>query len=46
LDIIKPFAAIVDMEMTRGGWRPGKSDGLVDNEWGFTNQMIRQIQAL
>lgn len=45
-DIIQsPFAAIVDLEMTR------VVDGdLVkvlawyDNEWGFTNQMIRQIQ--
>jgi glyceraldehyde 3-phosphate dehydrogenase len=45
-DIIKSsFAAIVDLEMTR------VVDGdLVkvlawyDNEWGFTNQMIRQIQ--
>ncbi|MEO7264481.1 MAG: glyceraldehyde 3-phosphate dehydrogenase NAD-binding domain-containing protein [Ferruginibacter sp.] len=44
-DIIQsPFAAIVDLEMTR------VVDGdLVkilawyDNEWGFTNQMIRQI---
>ncbi|MBW4360624.1 type I glyceraldehyde-3-phosphate dehydrogenase [Flavobacterium taihuense] len=47
-DIIKsPFAATVDLEMTR------VVDGdLVkvmtwyDNEWGFTNQMIRQIQEL
>jgi glyceraldehyde 3-phosphate dehydrogenase len=47
-DIIQsPFAAIVDLEMTR------VVDGdLVkvlawyDNEWGFTNQMIRQIQEL
>ena len=45
-DIIQsPFASIVDLEMTR------VVDGdLVkiltwyDNEWGFTNQMIRQIQ--
>ena len=41
------FAAVVDLEMTR------VVDGdLVklmvwyDNEWGFTNQMIRQIQEL
>ena len=47
-DIIQSsFAAIVDLEMTR------VVDGdLVkilawyDNEWGFTNQMIRQIQEL
>jgi glyceraldehyde 3-phosphate dehydrogenase len=47
-DIIKsPFAATVDLEMTR------VVDGdLVkimmwyDNEWGFTNQMIRQILEL
>lgn len=47
-DIIQsPFAAIVDLEMTR------VVDGdLVkvlawyDNEWGFTNQMVRQIQEL
>ena len=47
-DIVKsPFAAIVDLAMTR------VVDGdLVkvlawyDNEWGFTNQMIRQIQSL
>lgn len=47
-DIIKsPFASTVDLEMTR------VVDGdLVkimtwyDNEWGFTNQMIRQIQEI
>lgn len=47
-DIIKnPFASIVDLNMTR------VVDGdLVkvltwyDNEWGFTNQMIREIQTL
>ena len=47
-DIIKStYAAIVDLEMTR------VVDGdLVkvlawyDNEWGFTNQMVRQIKAL
>ena len=47
-DIVRsPFAAIVDLEMTR------VVDGdLVkilawyDNEWGFTNQMIRQIQEI
>ena len=44
-DIVKSsFAAIVDLEMTRV-----VNDDLVkvlawyDNEWGFTNQMIRQI---
>ena len=44
-DIVKSsFAAIVDLEMTRV-----VDDDLVkvlawyDNEWGFTNQMIRQI---
>jgi glyceraldehyde 3-phosphate dehydrogenase len=47
-DIIKSaFAAIIDLEMTR------VVDGdLVkvlawyDNEWGFTNQMVRQVLAL
>jgi glyceraldehyde 3-phosphate dehydrogenase len=47
-DIIQsPFASVVDLEMTR------VVDGdLVkvlcwyDNEWGFTNQMIRQIREL
>ena len=47
-DIVKStFAAIIDLEMTR------VMDGdLVkilawyDNEWGFTNQMIRQIQEI
>ncbi|HJS52950.1 MAG TPA: hypothetical protein VJ765_00360, partial [Chitinophagaceae bacterium] len=47
-DIVKnSFAAIVDLEMTR------VVDGdLVkilawyDNEWGFTNQMIRQVQEI
>jgi glyceraldehyde 3-phosphate dehydrogenase len=47
-DIIQSsFASIVDLEMTR------VVDGdLVkilawyDNEWGFTNQMIRQIQEI
>jgi glyceraldehyde 3-phosphate dehydrogenase len=46
-DIIRsPFATIIDSTMTR------VVDGdLVkvlawyDNEWGFTNQMIRQIQT-
>jgi glyceraldehyde 3-phosphate dehydrogenase len=47
-DIIKSaFATIIDLEMTR------VVDGdLVkvlawyDNEWGFTNQMVRQVLAL
>jgi len=47
-DIVQsPFSSIVDLEMTR------VVDGdLVkllawyDNEWGFTNQMIRQIQQI
>jgi len=45
-DIVKSsFAAIVDLEMTR----VVDSDlvkilAWYDNEWGFTNQMIRQIQ--
>lgn len=47
-DIVQsPFASIIDLEMTR------VVDGdLVkilawyDNEWGFTNQMIRQIQEV
>jgi len=47
-DIVKSsFAAIVDLEMTRV-----VNDDLVkvlawyDNEWGFTNQMIRQIREI
>jgi glyceraldehyde 3-phosphate dehydrogenase len=47
-DIIKsPFASIVDAEMTR------VVDGTLvkvlawyDNEWGFTNQMIRQVHEI
>lgn len=47
-DIVQsPFAAVVDLEMTR------VVDGDLikimawyDNEWGFTNQMIRQIQLI
>ena len=47
-DIIQsPFASVVDTEMTR------VVDGDLckvlawyDNEWGFTNQMIRQIKAI
>ena len=44
-DIIKsPYAAIVDMEMTRVvDGDLVKVMAWYDNEWGFTNQMIRQI---
>ncbi len=44
-DIIQsPFAAIVDLEMTRVvGGDLVKIMAWYDNEWGFTNQMIRQI---
>jgi glyceraldehyde 3-phosphate dehydrogenase len=44
-DIIKsPYAAIVDMEMTRVvDGNLVKVMAWYDNEWGFTNQMIRQI---
>jgi glyceraldehyde 3-phosphate dehydrogenase len=44
-DIIKsPFAAIVDLEMTRVvDGDLVKIMAWYDNEWGFTNQMIRQI---
>lgn len=46
-DIIKSaFAAIIDMEMTRVvGGSLVKIMAWYDNEWGFTNQMIRQIKA-
>lgn len=47
-DIIQsPFASVVDLDMTRV-----VDDDLVkilawyDNEWGFTNQMIRQINEI
>ena len=44
-DIIQsPFAAIVDLEMTRVvDGDLVKIMAWYDNEWGFTNQMIRQI---
>lgn len=44
-DIIKsPYASIVDMEMTRVvDGDLVKVMAWYDNEWGFTNQMIRQI---
>ena len=47
-DIIKsPFAAIIDLEMTRVvDGDLVKVMSWYDNEWGFTNQMIRQILAL
>jgi len=47
-NIIKnPYAAIVDMEMTRVvDGDLVKVMAWYDNEWGFTNQMIRQIKAL
>ena len=47
-DIVQsPFAAIVDLEMTRVvDGDLVKVRAWYDNEWGFTNQMIRQIQAL
>lgn len=47
-DIIKsPFAAIVDLEMTRVvDGDLVKIMAWYDNEWGFTNQMVRQIQSL
>jgi glyceraldehyde 3-phosphate dehydrogenase len=47
-DIIKsPFAAIIDLEMTRVvDGDLVKVMSWYDNEWGFTNQMIRQILSL
>jgi glyceraldehyde 3-phosphate dehydrogenase len=47
-DMIKsPFAAIVDLEMTRVvDGDLVKVMAWYDNEWGFTNQMIRQIKVL
>jgi glyceraldehyde 3-phosphate dehydrogenase len=44
-DIIQsPYAAIVDLEMTRVvDGNLVKIMAWYDNEWGFTNQMIRQI---
>ncbi|MEO5594953.1 MAG: glyceraldehyde 3-phosphate dehydrogenase NAD-binding domain-containing protein [Chitinophagaceae bacterium] len=46
-DIIKsPFAAIIDMDMTRVvDGDLVKIMAWYDNEWGFTNQMIRQITS-
>jgi glyceraldehyde 3-phosphate dehydrogenase len=47
-DIIQsPFAAVVDTEMTRVVDADlCKVMAWYDNEWGFTNQMIRQIKEL
>lgn len=47
-DIIKsPYACIVDSEMTRVvDGDLVKVMAWYDNEWGFTNQMIRQIQEV
>ena len=47
-DIVQnPFAAIVDLEMTRVvDGDLVKVMAWYDNEWGFTNQMIRQIQEI
>ena len=47
-DIIQStFAAIIDMEMTRVvDGDLVKIMAWYDNEWGFTNQMIRQIKEL
>lgn len=47
-DIIKSaFAATVDMEMTRVvDGDLVKVMAWYDNEWGFTNQMIRQIESI
>ncbi|MFT3796160.1 type I glyceraldehyde-3-phosphate dehydrogenase [Flavobacterium sp.] len=47
-DIIKsPFAATIDLEMTRVvDGDLVKVMAWYDNEWGFTNQMVRQILEL
>ncbi len=47
-DIIQsPFAATIDMEMTRVvDGDLCKIMAWYDNEWGFTNQMVRQILAI
>ena len=47
-DIVqRPFASIVDLEMTRVVDNDlVKIMAWYDNEWGFTNQMVRQIQTL
>ena len=47
-DIIKsPFAAIIDLEMTRVvAGDLVKVMAWYDNEWGFSNQMVRQMQVI
>jgi glyceraldehyde 3-phosphate dehydrogenase len=47
-DIVQsPFATIVDLEMTRVVDNDlVKIMAWYDNEWGFTHQMVRQIQTL
>ena len=47
-DVIQsPFASIVDSEMTRVvDGDLVKVMAWYDNEWGFTNQMIRQVQEI
>ena len=47
-DIIKsPFATIVDLEMTRVvDGDLVKVMAWYDNEWGFSNQMVRQIKSI
>ena len=47
-DIIgSPFAATIDLEMTRVvDGDLVKIMAWYDNEWGFTHQMIRQIQSM
>ena len=47
-DIIKsPYASVVDLEMTRVvDGDLVKIMAWYDNEWGFANQMIRQIQEI
>ncbi len=47
-DIIKdPRASIADLEMTRvAGGNLVKIMAWYDNEWGYTNQMIRQAKSL
>ena len=45
--IVSTFAATIDLEMTRVvDGDLVKIMAWYDNEWGFTNQMIRQIQSL
>ena len=47
-DIVQsPFASIVDLEMTRVvDGDLVKIMAWYDNEWGFTNQMIREVQKI